>query len=359
MEKIVCFGLGIMLFIGLTECSKSPSGPDGPAKPNLLAPAMDTTLTDITLVFDWSDMKNAVIYELMVDNNADFKSPELLSDTLTQSSCRITAPLPDNCYYWRVRGIDDHENPGQWSEIRSFYVDIMIFIEGGTFQMGDTDGSGDTDELPVHFVSVQSYEMLKYEVTQELWQSVVGNYPSSFTGNLNRPVEQVSWLNAVEFCNMLSRKHQFTPCYMIQENNVNCDFDADGYRLPTEAEWEYAARGGTQNIENLYSGSSQIGAVSWYAANSDSKTHETGLKMPNELGLFDMSGNVCEWCWDWYSEYGSTALTDPAGPLSGVYRVLRGGSWFFSERGCRCASRFRNAPDVGLSHVGFRIVRSH
>ena len=166
----------------------------------------------------------------------------------------------------------------------------MIFVEGGTFQMGSNNG--DSDEKPVHRVTVSDFYIGKYEVTQKEWYEVMGNNPSRFKGR-NLPVEEVSWYDAVEFCNKKSKAEGLTPCYTGSRKNTKCNFSANGYRLPTEAEWAYAARGGIKSKGYKYSGSNTIGDVAWYISNSGSKTHTVGTKKANELGIYDMTGNVC------------------------------------------------------------------
>jgi len=176
-------------------------------------------------------------------------------------------------------------------------LENFVFVEGGTFQMGSNDG--DSDEKPVHSVTVSSFYVGKFEVTQKEYQNVMGKNPSYFKGE-NNPVENVTWYDAVKYCNKRSEKEGRTPSYNINGNNVTCDFSANGYRLPTEAEWEYAARGGNKSQNYKYSGSNKIGDVAWYDSNSGLRTHPVGQKAPNELGIYDMTGNVWEWCWDWY-----------------------------------------------------------
>ncbi|MDR2923307.1 MAG: formylglycine-generating enzyme family protein, partial [Treponema sp.] len=192
----------------------------------------------------------------------------------------------------------------------------FVRVEGGTFQMGSN--SGNDDEKPVHTVTVKSFSIGKYEVTQKEWYEVMGSNPSYFKGD-NRPVECVSWYDAVEYCNKRSEKEGLTPAYTIDKsgkdpNNTNGDDDikwlvrrnrnANGYRLPTEAEWEYAARGGNGSPGNYtYSGSNTAGEVAWYSSNSGGSTHDVGTRAANNLGIHDMSGNVYEWCWDWYGSY--------------------------------------------------------
>jgi formylglycine-generating enzyme required for sulfatase activity len=260
----------------------------------------------------------------------------------------------------------------------------MVAVPGGSFQMGNTDTSGgDSDERPVHTVTLTGFYMGKYEVTQEQYQAVMGSNPSSFSSNPadgevqeNRPVEQVSWYGALVFCNTLSRAEGLTPAYSIGGSTDPADWGtvptsndaawnavtivsgSTGYRLPTEAQWEYAAKGGNDSPGNYtYAGSNTIGDVAWYSSNSSSMTHEVGKKQPNGLGLYDMSGNVNEWCWDWYGSYTSGAQTDPTGAASGSYRVMRGGSWFYSVDGARSVYRGSDSPSGRGSVIGFRLVR--
>ncbi|MDR1899787.1 MAG: SUMF1/EgtB/PvdO family nonheme iron enzyme [Treponema sp.] len=231
----------------------------------------------------------------------------------------------------------------------------MVRVEGGTFRMGSTNGQD--NEKPVHTVTVKSFSMGKYEVTQKEWVEIMGSNPSKFKGD-TLPVERVSWFDAVEYCNRRSLKEGLTPAYRGSGDSVTCDFSASGYRLPTEAEWEYAAKGGNKDYMTFeYAGSNSPGGVAWYADNSGNTTHPVGTKQPNSLGLYDMSGNVLEWCWDWYGSYPGSAQTDPAGAASGSYRVLRGGSWVHSAHILRSAIRSNNTPSNRDSSFGFRLVR--
>ena len=236
----------------------------------------------------------------------------------------------------------------------------MVLVEGGTFQMGDTFGDGSTDEKPVHSVTVSSFYLGKYEVTQREWRDVMGTNPSTCRGD-SLPVENVSWYKAVEFCNRLSAKDGLDPSYAISGTNVTYDFSKNGFRLPTEAEWEFAARGGNQSRGNECSGSNDRNEAGWYVGNAGGTTHQVGTKIPNEIGLYDMSGNVWEWCWDIYGAYSSSAQNDPTGASSGSRRVLRGGSWGGVGRGnfsLRSTERDNAYNPNGSSYgdVGFRVA---
>ena len=219
----------------------------------------------------------------------------------------------------------------------------MIYVAGDTFMMGATaeqDGY-DNDETPVHQVTLSDYFIGETEVTQELWYAVMGSNPSNFTRSSRNPVECVSWHDCQTF---IQKLNQLTGLR---------------FRLPTEAEWEYAARGGNKSKGYKYSGSNRIDDVAWYEGNSGNTTHEVAKCYPNELGLYDMSGNVYEWCSDWIGSYSSMAQTDPSGVSSGFSRVRRGGSWISdAQQGCRVSSRYYNAPGARSYHIGFRLVSS-
>lgn len=237
----------------------------------------------------------------------------------------------------------------------------MVLVEGGTFQMGGNDYVAHDIEKPVHTVTVSSFYMSKYPVTQAEYQAVMGNNPSHFKGD-QRPVDSVSWYEAVEYCNKRSEKEGLTPCYTIDGDDgddVTCNWEANGYRLPTEAEWEYAARGGKHNSPYKYSGSDNIDEVAWYRENSRSETHEVGKKKANVLGIHDMNGNVEEWCWDWFDEdyYSNSPENNPLGPASSGYRVLRGGTRNDYGCGCRNSKRASFRPGGRVRDWGFRVVR--
>ena len=240
----------------------------------------------------------------------------------------------------------------------------MVKIEGGTFHMGATSEQGGyddekpvhrvtlsdyyiratleqggyDDEKPVHSVTLSDYYIGETEVTQELWEAVMGSNPSEFKGDNQRPVEYVSWYDCQEF---IKKLNQLT---------------GKKFRLPTEAEWEYAARGGKYSRGYKYSGSNDVDEVAWYESNSGETTHPVATKEANELGLYDMNGNVWEWCKDWYGYYQSNSQTNPTGPSEGERRVLRGGSWFLSSVFVRVSNRDCNTPDYRSINNGLRLA---
>lgn len=228
----------------------------------------------------------------------------------------------------------------------------MVYVKGGTFTMGCTSEQGgdcDDDEKPSHSVTLGDYYIGKFEVTQELWYAVMGTTVSqqrdqadkswSLRGEGNNyPMYYISWNECQEFVRKLNQK------------------TGANFRLPTEAEWEYAARGGNKSNGYKYSGSNSIDNVAWYDGNSGSKTHPVGAKTPNELGIYDMSGNVWEWCQDWYGNYSSSSQTNQQGPSSGSNRVVRGGSWSSIAGSCRVSNRDYNDPGSRINNYGFRLA---
>ncbi len=316
---------------------------------SLLSPADSATDQDTSVVLSWSG--NAASYEVWfgcLSNNLIKMEDDYISTSYT-----VPRYLFNDCtYYWKVvakkSGCDD-----ETSEIWSFttkgattttndtYTNSigieMVRVEAGSFQMGSEDGYD--DEKPVHSVTIsQDYYIGKYEVTQAQWRAVMGTSPSNWTGD-NLPVECVSWNDIQEFITKLNEME-----------------GTDKYRLPTEAQWEFAARGGNQSQGYIYSGSNTVGDVAWNHDNSSEGTKQVGTKDSNELGLHDMSGNVREWCNDWYGAYSSGAVTDPSGADSGSYRVLRGGAWDFAPF-CRVAYREKtHYPIHYYNSSGFRLA---
>ncbi|MEA1910456.1 MAG: SUMF1/EgtB/PvdO family nonheme iron enzyme [Spirochaetota bacterium] len=242
-------------------------------------------------------------------------------------------------------------------KMKLYTDDNFVLVQGGTYLMGST--AGDVDEIPTHNTTVGTFYITKYEVTQMEYELVTGNNPSDKSKGIgaNYPVNNVSWYDAVQYCNALSLYENLTPCYSENEGKTICNFKANGYRLPTEAEWEYAARGGNLSKGYIYSGGNNIGDVAWYTKNSEEKNHPVGQKQMNELGLHDMSGNVWEWCWDRYGNYPDVDQIFNTGPDTGSERVDRGGGRKEIEKNCRITDRYADPPSGKYNSLGFRIVR--
>ncbi|MBR4937095.1 MAG: formylglycine-generating enzyme family protein, partial [Bacteroidaceae bacterium] len=245
-------------------------------------------------------------------------------DTVKPDTKVATLDVPENC-----------------PEVIKKLAANMVYVEGGTFTMGATKEQGSDardEEKPAHKVTLKGFYIGKYEVTQAEWKAVMGENPSYHFKGDNLPIENVSWDDCQEFIRKLN------------------ELTGKNFRLPTEAEWEYAARGGNKSRGYKYSGGNNVDDVAWYGGNSNYNTHPVGTKRANELGLYDMSGNVWEWCQDWYGSYSSSAQTNPTGLGSGSKRVLRGDSW--GGRAWRCRLSFRGGvnPDGRSGSVGLRLV---
>jgi len=230
----------------------------------------------------------------------------------------------------------------------------LITVAGGSFKMGDVDHG------PIHTVKISSFKMARTEVTQAQYRAISGKSPNGLSEGSeapDRPVEAVSWYDAVVFCNLLSAKEGLTAAYTITEPKVTFNQRANGYRLPTEAEWEFAARGGVNPYGTTYAGSNDLDAVGWFDVNSGQTTHSVATKVANELGLYDMSGNVCEWCQDGYADYRAETQTNPVGEALGENRVYRGGSRRDGASDCTVSCRYSEYPGLQINGVGFRVVR--
>ncbi len=268
----------------------------------------------------------------------------------------------------RVTGGSAAPGAGAYRVVKSSMGVEMVEIPAGRFIMGspESEEGREDDERQHEVVISRPLLAAKHEVTQALWRIVMGNNSSDFKNcGEDCPVENVSWYDAVEFCNQLSEREGLTTAYRISGKNVIWNRSANGYRLPTEAEWEYACRAGTQSpfytggiMEEECGHDPALARAGWYCGNADSKTHSVGQKAPNAWGLYDMHGNVWEWCWDWYSDYPGGSVTDPAGPKSGSDRVGRGGSWRLYAHICRSASRNSDVPGARYHYQGFRLFRS-
>jgi formylglycine-generating enzyme required for sulfatase activity len=326
-----------------------------------LAPNAEITIVDESILITWSPVPNAAFYKVYSSALPDDGFSVDTSGTFSQNTW--TAPLTGDCrFYYMV-----------------FETNELIHVPGGTFMMGDTRGAGSQNELPVHSVTLNSFYMSEYQVTQAEYSHYM-QPPSIWTIQFGLgdgyPAYFVSWYAALKYCNLRSMDEGLTPVYSIsgftnpadwgdvpnasnaEWNAAICNLNANGYRLPTEAEWEYAARGGTNNPDYLYSGSDEIDAVAWYDNIGNYGSKPVGEKAPNGLGIYDMSGNIYEWCWDAWSSYSGGHSDNPTGPVTGLYRVFRGGYWASSASNCRVAYRNSFAPFYAYNPYGFRVCRS-
>ena len=273
--------------------------------------------------------------------------------------------------------------------IRSSSGISLVHVEGGSFNMGSE--TGEADQKPLHRAALSAFFMSACEITVGQYRYFIQDskykpstgaaggmvwdeagkkwdtkkdaswenpyLPTGAKQADDGPVVMVNWYDAAEYCIWLSRKEGFQNVYSIKGATVTADFTRNGYRLPTETEWEYAARGGRRSKEYLYAGSDNILLSGWHFAISGNSTHPVGRKSPNELGLYDMSGNVQEWCWDWYGEYTGSTQVDPLGSASGKERICRGGSWINTPSRCVTTFRLMTDPGIRCFNIGFRIVR--
>lgn len=244
----------------------------------------------------------------------------------------------------------------------------MVLVEGGTFIMGSDkkNPKAEKDEFDAREVTVSSFEMSKFEVTVYEWSNFIKEnkmkMPPAQKWGLNDdfPITNVTWEDAVWFCNWLSKKNFLEPVYSIKNGQIYCDFDKNGYRLPTEAEWEYAAKGGNKSKGTTYSGNNNLEILAWYGKNSNKSPKTVGTKIPNELGIYDMTGNVWEWCWDYYNEYYYSYgdSNNPRGPEKGLNRSLRGGSWDTMDPYLRIANRSSVNQKDSNGYYGVRVVKN-
>ena len=310
----------------------------------------------------WSSFPNPTIAD---DRTMD-------GDGIGSFESTISGLLPETDYYVRAYATNCVGTAYGNQVLFSTYPYVpdtrVAYIPAGSFRMGNITGhsAGSSTELPVHEVSLGAFLMWRTPVTQAEYESVMGTNPSRFSGD-NHPVEQVPWFDAVAFCNELSKLENLDTCYVYTDDDIICDFTANGYRLPTEAEWEYACRAGTEtdfhtgNLTHIYDSplDSALNAAGWYRGNSDNTSHPVARKQPNAFGLYDMHGNVWEWCWDWFQNdyYATSPVENPKGAASGSTRVLRGASWYRYARFARSANRFSSLPEIVNPDYGFRVVR--
>ncbi|MEO8235084.1 MAG: SUMF1/EgtB/PvdO family nonheme iron enzyme [Flavobacterium sp.] len=244
----------------------------------------------------------------------------------------------------------------------------MVKVDGGKFLMGSPDENkiAENDEQKQHEVTVANFEINKLEVSVWEWKEYCKKTKKQMPANQvwgindNYPITNITWNDAINYCNWLSKQDGYKPVYTFAGPNIICDFTSNGYRLPTEAEWEYAAKGGKKSKNYNFSGSNVSNEISWQQNNSEKRPHAVGTKLANELGIYDMSGNVWEWCYDWYNKdyYKSEDGKNPTGPIRGEKKSVRGGSWDSKESYLRTSNRISTTPDRTYEFYGFRLART-
>jgi hypothetical protein len=372
-EKLMTSRTSLMVFIILIACLSGLAANIPPEVANVTASQRTDGSGLVDIYYDVADTENdSLTIELIIslDNGGSWTivpNPALLSGDVGQGIMQGAGKhvvwdagaeqvvYDDNLYRAKVIARDD-----------AFIPSSFVFVAGGTFYNG------------VSNVTLSSFWIDKYEVTQPSYVAVMGSNPAYFTSVVNGPVERVSWFNAIEYCNRRSIQNRLTPCYTYtgygsdpadwpagwntsnsSHDYINCDWTANGFRLPTDMELMFAAKGGNLSQGYTYSGSNDVNQVAWYANNSGDTTHMVGTKNGNELDLFDISGNVWEWVWDRWGNLPTGAQIDPTGPVTGSDRTFRGGGWYVSAVQCMVTTRYNQSPTYQDFSFGFRVCRRY
>jgi formylglycine-generating enzyme len=354
---VICAGL--LLF---ASCIK-PTNPDQVATP-AFTPASGTYQAgqeiSLTCATSGAEIRYTVDGSLPTSTSTLYTGPLVIPDIFAGKSTTGTVKAMAFKEDW-----DPSETASAtYTVLSSEMPDNFVFVEGGTF----SNGTGS--------MTVSSFYIDKYECTQQRFIDVMGTNPSEFNDDLDKPVEFTTWYTPIEYCNRRSVQEGLTPYYSYStfgtdpadwpagwnsndtnQSNVQCNWSANGYRLPTEMEWMFAARGGNLTHNYTYSGSNNIDEIAWYWGNDQSGTHHVGTKAPNELGLYDMSGNVWEWVWDTLADYPTDPQTDYHGPADSFWHIGRGGCWGNDANGCTVDIRGQIPAFTYGNHLGFRVVR--
>ncbi len=353
------------LLLVVSSCSKDKAERDNPLDPGgtnfdgWQTPALSGPQEGSRYTLTWSDV-GADSYVVEESTTASFTDPTAFTISgTTKTFCHYDEGIK---YYYRVKN-SENSTQGGWSNTHTVqindpfaYYDIdMVTIDGGTFKIGDLNNTGASDERPAQEVAIDMFKVSETEISQELYETVIGENPSTEKGG-SLPVTDISWYDAALFCNRLSELLGLDTCY--NEDYWTCDFTKNGIRLPTEAEWEFACRAGTKTLYHSGDSETELKTEAWYYANSGNKLHEIARKAANAWDLYDMHGNVSEWCNDWYRDttYSAILGSNPTGPGNGTYRSLRGGSFRDIAKNCRAADRSAYVPDYSNDNIGFRIV---
>ena len=380
----------LMIAILCTAAMLASCSDDAPTEPTNAAPEITALVSNPSTVAIGAV---AAITCTAADDDGDALTYvwTCTAGTLSGTGATVTWTAPSIV---RTCSITCSVNDGEATASDDVVVDVyelvvpgtMVAVPGGTFAMGDSYSEGAAEERPIHSVTVGDFQIGKYEVSQAEWDALMPDGTYDAGAGANHPAYGHNWFEIIKYCNLRSMDEGLSPCYILQGSTDPSDWPApptspndsiiavwngliwarylDGYRLPTEAEWEYAARGGADAADNnRYSGDGAIDAVAWYGDNAATACRAVGGKLPNQLGIYDMSGNVYEFCWDRFAaDYyttcaGQGTVTDPVGPTAGEMRVEKGGSWGDEAANCRVAGRFRDYPASAFSHTGFRLAR--